>query len=52
MTSKAADYYVGAFGGNLGANIVTNSYYDSGATKNLADWSHAVPVEVDLDAGV
>lgn len=22
------------------------------ATENLADWSHAVPVEVDLDAGV
>jgi hypothetical protein len=28
--------YVGAFGGNLTANIVTNSYYDSGATAQLA----------------
>ena len=28
--------YVGAFGGNLTANIVTNSYYNSGATAQLA----------------
>ena len=34
--SSTASGYVGAFGGRLGANAVTNSYYDAGATAQLA----------------